>query len=76
LSSLLPTPLQTLERTHNIGRGEELDFVYLGNVLGHRYENTCYPGCGELLIRRCWEGGCCNEMLCKLFFDRCSGSLA
>ena len=62
-----PTPLQTLERAHDIGNEEGLDFVYLGNVLGHRaeslaaerlaaeslaYENTYCPGCGELLIRR------------------------
>jgi len=47
-----PTPLRTLERAHDIGRGEGLDFVYLGNVLGHRYENTYCPECGELLIRR------------------------
>jgi pyruvate formate lyase activating enzyme len=47
-----PTPLPTLERAHDIGREEGLDFVYLGNVLGHRYENTYCPQCGELLIRR------------------------
>jgi pyruvate formate lyase activating enzyme len=34
-----------------------MDFVCLGNVLGHQaeslaYENTHCPGCGELLIRR------------------------
>jgi len=46
------TPLQTLERACDIGREEGLDFVYLGNVVGHRYENTCCPECGELLIRR------------------------
>lgn len=44
--------LQTLERTHDISREEGLEFVYLGNILGHRYENTYCPGCGELLIRR------------------------
>jgi len=47
--------LPTLERAHDIGKEEGLDFVYLGNVLGHRYENTYCPGCGELLIR--WWGG-------------------
>jgi len=47
-----PTPLQTLERAHDIGGEEGLDFVYVGNVLGHRYENTYCPGCGELLVRR------------------------
>jgi len=47
-----PTPLQTLERAYDIGKEEGLDFVYLGNVLGHRYENTYCPACGELLIQR------------------------
>jgi len=45
-STAPPTPLHTLERAHDIGREEGLDFVYLGNVLGHRYENTstaCAP---------------------------------
>jgi pyruvate formate lyase activating enzyme len=44
--------LYILERAHEIGREEGLDFVYLGNVLGHRYENTYCPTCEELLIRR------------------------
>jgi len=51
-STAPPTPLHTLERAHDIGREEGLDFVYLGNVLGHRYENAYCPGRGELLIRR------------------------
>jgi pyruvate formate lyase activating enzyme len=45
-------PLETLERAHDIGREEGLDFVYLGNVLGPRYESPHCPGCGELLIGR------------------------
>jgi len=50
-------PLQTLERAHDIGGEEGLDFVYLGNVVGHRAEslaceNTYCRGCGELLVRR------------------------
>jgi len=44
--------LHSLERAHDIGREEGLDFVYLGNVLGYLYENTYCPACGELLIRR------------------------
>ena len=47
-----PTPGRTLERAHDIGVEEGLDFVYVGNVLGHRYENTYCPDCGELLIQR------------------------
>jgi pyruvate formate lyase activating enzyme len=26
--------------------------VYIGNVPGHRYDNTYCPSCGNLLIRR------------------------
>jgi pyruvate formate lyase activating enzyme len=47
-----PTPLTALERGWRIGKEEGLHFVYLGNVLGHRLENTYCPGCGELLIQR------------------------
>ena len=62
-----PTPLPTLERAHDIGKEEgaenlALDFVYLGNVAGHRYENTYCPGCGELLIRR-WGLSVTQDML-------------
>ncbi len=47
-----PTPLSALERGWRIGKEEGLDFVYLGNVLGHRLENTYCPACGELLVER------------------------
>lgn len=46
------TPVRTLERAHDIGVEEGLHFVYVGNVLGHRYEDTYCPDCGELLIQR------------------------
>ena len=47
-----PTPVKTLEWAHDIGKEEGLDFVYVGNVVGHPYENTYCPACGELLIQR------------------------
>jgi pyruvate formate lyase activating enzyme len=47
-----PTPLSALESGWQIGKEEGLDFVYLGNVAGHRLENTYCPGCGELLVER------------------------
>jgi pyruvate formate lyase activating enzyme len=47
-----PTPLSALESGWQIGKEEGLDFVYLGNVPGHRLENTYCPGCGELLVER------------------------
>lgn len=47
-----PTPLSTLERAWNIGKEAGLDFVYVGNVPGHPYDNTYCPRCSALLIRR------------------------
>jgi len=47
-----PTPVRTLERAWNAGKEAGLAFVYLGNVLGHRLENTYCPGCGTCLIQR------------------------
>ena len=47
-----PTPTATLERAWALGKAAGLEFVYLGNVPGHRLENTYCPGCGALLIER------------------------
>jgi len=47
-----PTPLSILERAWRIGQEEGLQFVYLGNVVGHRLENTYCPHCGEVLVER------------------------
>ena len=47
-----PTPVSAQERAWRIGREAGLRFVYLGNVLGHRLENTYCPDCGALLIER------------------------
>ena len=47
-----PTPVSTLERAWQIGKEAGLAFVYLGNVPGHRLENTYCPNCGTLLIAR------------------------
>lgn len=47
-----PTPLPTLERAWHIGKEAGLEFVYLGNVLGHRLENTHCPDCGAVGIER------------------------
>lgn len=47
-----PTPVETLERAFNIGKRSGLKFIYVGNVLGHKLENTYCPGCKKLLIKR------------------------
>lgn len=46
------TPIPTLERLHAIARSEGLEYVYLGNVWGHRLENTYCPACGALAVER------------------------
>ncbi len=46
------TQLKTLEEAYEAARASGLNYVYLGNVAGHRHENTYCPQCQELLIRR------------------------
>jgi hypothetical protein len=46
------TPVSVLEKAWSIGKEEGLWYVYLGNVPGHRHENTYCHGCGSLLIER------------------------
>jgi pyruvate formate lyase activating enzyme len=52
LKNLPPTPVDTLERAKAIADAEGLRYVYIGNVPGHRAENTYCPRCRELLIGR------------------------
>lgn len=52
LKHLPPTPLAALEKAHAVGKEEGLWYVYLGNVPGHRLENTWCHSCGKLLIER------------------------
>ncbi|MCX9010620.1 MAG: AmmeMemoRadiSam system radical SAM enzyme [Candidatus Methanoperedens sp.] len=52
MTDVYPTPVETLEMAHDIAKKEGMRFVYLGNVPGHKYENTYCPRCNELLIDR------------------------
>ena len=47
-----PTPINTLERACDIGRGAGLQYVYIGNLPGHPGDNTYCPNCGNLCIER------------------------
>jgi pyruvate formate lyase activating enzyme len=47
-----PTPVPILERAWHVAKEAGLAYVYVGNVPGHRLENTCCPDCQALLIRR------------------------
>lgn len=46
------TPVELLERAWHIGKEEGLNYVYVGNVPGHRYDNTYCHNCNEPLIER------------------------
>jgi len=47
-----PTPVATLERAWQMAKDAGMEYPYVGNVAGHKYENTYCPGCGTLLIDR------------------------
>jgi pyruvate formate lyase activating enzyme len=47
------TPRKILEEAYTIAHKEVgLNYVYLGNLPGHNFENTYCPNCNELLIKR------------------------
>lgn len=52
LNSLPATPIDLLISIYNTGKENDLDYVYLGNVVGHKYENTYCPNCNNILIER------------------------
>jgi len=47
-----PTKVETLERAYEMAKKAGVLYPYLGNVQGHKYENTYCPNCGEALIKR------------------------
>jgi len=47
-----PTPVEFLEKCLKIAKEEGINYAYLGNVPGSRYENTYCHACGELLMER------------------------
>lgn len=47
-----PTKVETLEKAYEIAKKTGVLYPYIGNVSGHKYENTYCPNCGEKLIRR------------------------
>jgi len=67
------TPVKTLENAHEIAKWEGAQYVYVGNVPGHKWENTYCGRCGLLLVERfgfqvlkyrlTWDKRCpqCNE---------------
>jgi pyruvate formate lyase activating enzyme len=47
-----PTKVEILVRAYEMARRAGVLYPYLGNVHGHRYENTYCPNCKEKLIQR------------------------
>jgi len=47
-----PTPTETLERLWKVAQEEGVKYVYVGNLPGHRGENTYCPSCQRAVIKR------------------------
>ena len=52
LTTIPSTPVKTLEKAYAAVKEAGLNYVYMGNVPEHPYENTYCPNCNELLIKR------------------------
>ncbi len=52
LSNLPPTPLSSLEAAWETCIEEGIRYAYIGNVTGHRAENTFCHNCGKKIISR------------------------
>jgi len=52
LTHLYETPIETLEEHAEVAKEEGIRYVYIGNVPGHRLENTYCPKCGKPVIER------------------------
>lgn len=47
-----PTNVETLEKAYEMAKKAGVRYPYIGNVSGHKYEDTYCPNCGEKLVRR------------------------
>jgi pyruvate formate lyase activating enzyme len=46
------TPVETLEKHHEIAKKIGLKYAYIGNVPGHPLEHTYCPECNNIVIKR------------------------
>lgn len=72
MTHLPPTPVRALEQAREIAVKEGIQFAYVGNVPGHRFNNTFCPRCNRVILSRfhfsvrnvnmrngtCWYCGC------------------
>lgn len=47
-----PTAIGIMEYAYESAKRAGISYPYLGNIAGHRYENTYCPSCGALLVER------------------------
>lgn len=47
-----PTPVEKLEEAYKLAKSYGIKYPYIGNVPGHKYENTYCPNCNSILVRR------------------------
>ena len=47
-----PTRIEILEKAYEMAKKAGVLYPYLGNVAGHKYENTYCPKCGATLVKR------------------------
>ena len=52
LKNLPPTPVSSLEKAREIALQEGMNFVYVGNIPGHKGEHTYCPDCKQVVIER------------------------
>lgn len=52
MTNLPPTPVETLEQAYRFAKEAGINYVYLGNLPGSKYENTYCPKCGKMIIGR------------------------
>ena len=46
------TPLETLHMAYDIGKKAGLNYIYVGNIMGNKYESTHCPSCDKIVIER------------------------
>jgi pyruvate formate lyase activating enzyme len=69
LKNLPSTPVESLEAAYEIAQQAGLNFPYIGNVYGHKGENTFCPRCKSQIITRqgfeirdfLIQNGCCQK---------------
>jgi pyruvate formate lyase activating enzyme len=52
MTNIGPTAVKSLETAYTIAQEQGLEYVYIGNVPGHRTNSTFCHGCGKRIIHR------------------------